>query len=126
MKEDADMSKHNNFNSDDTTIQPADNVEREVNGVYEKREKKETVVVSESKKEEQKPVEQPVEKVVNNPAPAPVVNEKPAEKTKTYEEEFPLIDGYRPKPGISKNPVEISARSDYMDKLRRLRKQEKK
>ena len=107
------MSKHSNFNSTDHTIQPADNVEREVNGVQEKREEK---------KEESVIVAPPVEEKKDDKEVNVVVKAQPKDVLKKVEEkkndEQIAVGGY--KPDLSKkshNPVEISSRADYMRKV---------
>lgn len=130
------MSKHSNFNSTDHTIQPADNVEREVNGVKTETkeeskpeqvvEEKKSVVVEAPKKEE-KVVEQPKkeEVVVETPKKEEKVVEQPKKK-ETKEEEYPAINGYRPNMKLkTKDPVEVSARADYMRSLAALKHQKK-
>ena len=128
------MSKHNNFNSTDHTIQPADNVEREVNGVkteikeetkLAQVEEKKSVVVEAPKKEE-KAIEQPKKEEVVETRKEEKVAEQPKKVIKE-EEEYPMINGYRPNLALkTKNPVEISARADYMRSLHALREKEKK
>lgn len=111
------MSKHNN-NYTNNTIQPADDVEKEVNGAQVKNLEK--VIIGSEEIKEEKPVVKEEKKEVVVEQPIPVVEKKeevkPVQpKKEEFDRENFTVNGW--KPDLSKDtkdPVEISKRASYL------------